>query len=334
MAAQQSYRLFNITLARRTQVGASLVRFTFTGPDVSQMATYAPDQRVKLFFPEGGSSLAPLFGLSHHEMQDWYSAYRALPENQRPLMRTYTIRALRPAQAEVDIEFVLHGDTGPASRWAMGASPGDQLAMAAPAANAQGPTLGYEWKPPQNVRRILIIADETALPAAAGILETLDDLPFKPKVEALFEVPRSGDVQPLSRNAKLRWLARDTEHDCQHGALLLRALRDIDLQQEIAALGGNPKATGKNGDGDGGSDDERSHGELSQDEPSQDELGQDENAPLWESATLDDSAPFYAWIAAETKVAMKLRRYLVNECGLPKQYVTSMGYWRLGKASS
>lgn len=30
---------------------------------------------------------------------------------------------------------------------------------------------------------------------------------------------------------------------------------------------------------------------------------------------------------------MKLRRYLVNECGLPKQYVTSMGYWRQGKAN-
>jgi NADPH-dependent ferric siderophore reductase len=24
---------------------------------------------------------------------------------------------------------------------------------------------------------------------------------------------------------------------------------------------------------------------------------------------------------------------LINECGLPKQYVTSMGYWRLGKAN-
>ncbi len=30
---------------------------------------------------------------------------------------------------------------------------------------------------------------------------------------------------------------------------------------------------------------------------------------------------------------MQLRRYLLNECGLPKQYVTSMGYWRLGKAN-
>ena len=42
MAAKPSYRLFDITLARRTQVSASLVKFTFTGPDVGYMATYAP----------------------------------------------------------------------------------------------------------------------------------------------------------------------------------------------------------------------------------------------------------------------------------------------------
>lgn len=76
--------------------------------------------------------------------------------------------------------------------------PGDRLAMTAPLANAGGEKLGYEWKPPRGVRRILIIADETALPAAAGIFETLDDLPLAPRVEALIEVPRSDDIQPLS----------------------------------------------------------------------------------------------------------------------------------------
>ena len=309
MAAKPNYRLFDITLARRTQVCASLVRFTFTGPEVGRMATYAPDQRVKLFFPTGNGSLDPLFEIARLEEHDWYGAYRALPDAQRPAARTYTIRALRPEQAEVDVEFVLHGDNGPASRWAMHAQPGDRLAMTAPDANAEGPKQGYEWKPPQGVRRILIIADETALPAAAGILETLDGLPLKPRVEALLEVPRSDDVQPLPQAAKLHWLPRDAEPDYQHGELLMRALRDIDLHKEIQALGG----TGMPG--------------VTNDEYD------DEDGPLWEPATLDDSAPFYAWIAAETKVAMRLRRYLVNELGLPKQYVTSMGYWRQGKAN-
>ncbi|WP_346797163.1 siderophore-interacting protein [Halomonas sp. Bachu 37] len=310
MAARQNYRIFDITLSRRTRISASLVRFTFSGPEVEQMATYAPDQRVKLFFPEGPDSLDALFEIAKHNEYDWYGAYRALPETLRPPMRTYTIRELRAECAEVDVEFVLHGDSGPASRWAMHAQPGDRLAMTAPAANVEGAKLGYEWKPPRNVRRILVIADETALPAAAGILESLDDLPCKPKVEALIEVPRSDDTQPLSQAGKLRWLARDTESDCHHGELLMRALRDIDLHREIRVLGGRPStSTG-------------------------DEDNEESETTFWEPATADDSAPFYAWIAAETKVAMQLRRYLLNECGLPKQYVTSMGYWRLGKPSS
>ncbi|MBD3896433.1 siderophore-interacting protein [Halomonas sp. ML-15] len=307
MAGRTSYRLFDITLARRTQVSPSLVRFTFTGPQVSQMATHAPDQRIKLFFPKDANGLDALFEIAKLEEHDWFGAYRALPEAQRPPMRTYTIRALRPARAEVDVEFVLHGDNGPASRWAMRARPGDRLAMTAPLANAGGEKLGYEWKPPRGVRRILIVADETALPAAAGIFETLDELPLAPRVEALIEVPRSDDIQLLSPPAKLRWLTRDTEPNCQHGDLLMRALRDIDLHQEIRALGGQQQAGAA------------------------DTLDQDD-AVLWEPATLDDNAPFYAWIAAETKVTRNIRRYLVNECGLPKQCVTSMGYWRQGKA--
>lgn len=309
MAGKQAYQLFDITLTQRTQISASLVKFTFTGPQVSQMATYAPDQRIKLFFAQPDATLNELFDIAQREAHDWYSAYLNLSEQTRPFMRTYTIRALRAEQAEVDVEFVLHGDSGPASRWATAARPGDRLAMVAPLAGAPGPHLGFEWKPPKGVRRILIIADETAVPAAAGILEALKELPTHPRVEALLEVPCRADAQPLPGAAHLRWLARDTAPDSHHGELLLKAVRDIDLQREIHALGGQP--------------DKAASSDI-----------EDSDAPFWEPAVVDDNAPFYAWIAAETKVAMQLRRYLVNECGLPKQYVTSMGYWRLGKANS
>ncbi|BBI60003.1 hypothetical protein HSBAA_13090 [Vreelandella sulfidaeris] len=82
---QATLPAFDITLARRTQVSASLVKFTFTGPDVGRMETYAPDQRIKLFFPESGGSLDPLFEIAKLEEHDWYGAYQALPDAQRPL---------------------------------------------------------------------------------------------------------------------------------------------------------------------------------------------------------------------------------------------------------
>ncbi|MGR4066950.1 siderophore-interacting protein [Billgrantia sp. C5P2] len=307
--AKQSYQVFDITLSRRTQVSPSLVRFTFTGPDVSRMATYAPDQRIKLFFPEAQSSLEALFDCVAGEPDGWYAAYRALPEALRPPMRTYTIRELRAERGEVDVEFVLHGDEGPASRWAMRAQPGDRLAMTAPVADVESAGVGYEWKPPRGVKRILVVADETALPAAAGILEELAVRADRPQVEALIEVPLGDDTQALPSTAKVSWLPRDATPGCAHGERLLCAVRDIDLRAEVASLGGKPESVDANAD--------------VHEEPG-DEL-------LWEAATADDGAPFYAWIAAESKVALGIRRYLVNECGLPKRYVSSMGYWREGK---
>lgn len=301
-----TYRLFDITLARRTQVSPSMVRFTFTGPEVDRMTTHAPDQRIKLFFPSQAGGLEALAEIAQLE-SDWYAAYRALPDASRPPMRTYTIRALRPEHSEVDVEFVLHGDNGPASRWAMHARPGDRLAMTAPTTEVEGPRLGFEWRPPRDVQRILLVADETALPAVAGILETLDALPSTPRVEALLEVPHSTDVQALEYPADLYWLPRDTVPGADHGDRLLHELRNIDLRREVLALDGQSDTADAN------------------DEP-------DTGRLLWESAALDDEAPFYAWVAAESRVAMGIRRYLVNECGLPKRYVTSMGYWRLGKA--
>ncbi|PMR72844.1 SIP domain-containing protein [Billgrantia endophytica] len=38
-------------------------------------------------------------------------------------------------------------------------------------------------------------------------------------------------------------------------------------------------------------------------------------------------------VAAESKAAVAIRRYLTDECGLPKRNVTCMGYWRLGKVT-
>ncbi|MCE8017690.1 siderophore-interacting protein [Halomonas sp. MCCC 1A17488] len=304
--AKQSYQVFDITLSRRTQLTPSLARFTFTGADVARMATHAPDQRIKLFFPTARGSLEALFDCVAAVPDDWYAAYRGLPEALRPPMRTYTIRALRAGHGEVDIEFVLHGDEGPASRWAMRAQPGDRLAMTAPTADVENLGVGYEWKPPRGVQRILVVADETALPAAAGILETLAARADRPQVDALIEVPLRDDTRPLAMTAGVRWLPRDVTPGCAHGERLLRAVRDVDLRAEIARLAD----TTDNIEG--------------QDEPAEDEL-------LWEAAATDDGAPFYAWIAAESKVALGIRRYLVNECGLPRRYVSSMGYWREGK---
>lgn len=310
MAGQSGYGYFDITLKQRTQISTSLVRFTFSGPDVPHMVTYAPDQRIKLFFPDGDASLETLSAIARASGADWYSPYRALDERIRPPMRTYTIRALRASAAEVDIEFVLHGDTGPASRWATRAQPGDRLGMIAPVADPEVKPAGFEWRPPKGMQRLLLVADETAVPAACGILESLQAQGHAPQVDALFEVPAVGDAQPLDDGLKghvnVQWLNRDRQPGCAHGDLLIQAVKALDLSSEIQAL-------------------QSSVAEGS------DTLEDAEDRLFWVLGDPDEGAPFYAWIAAESKVARSIRQYLVKECGLLKTNVSSMGYWREGK---
>jgi len=79
MAAQQTYRLFEVALKERRVLSPSLDRMVFTGADVARMTTGGPDQRIKVFFPLPGQE-APQVPSG----EDWYPRYRALPDDQRP----------------------------------------------------------------------------------------------------------------------------------------------------------------------------------------------------------------------------------------------------------
>ena len=41
-----------------------------------------------------------------------------MPDEEKPLGAYYTLRAWRPEVLELDMLFVLHGDSGPSSAWA------------------------------------------------------------------------------------------------------------------------------------------------------------------------------------------------------------------------
>ncbi|HCJ0720825.1 siderophore-interacting protein, partial [Pseudomonas aeruginosa] len=138
--SQPAYRLFNVELKRREQLSPALTRFVFGGPEVAEMKTLAADQRIKIFFPDASGQPPSLPGGS-----EWYQAYRSVEPARRPPMRTYTIRALRAEQEEVDVEFVLHGENGPASAWATHARIGDRLQLAAPNRQYGDDPGGYEW---------------------------------------------------------------------------------------------------------------------------------------------------------------------------------------------
>ena len=298
--SQPAYRLFNVELKRREQLSPALTRFVFGGPEVAEMKTLAADQRIKIFFPDASGQPPNLPGGS-----EWYQAYRSVEPARRPPMRTYTIRALRAEQEEVDVEFVLHGENGPASAWATHARIGDRLQLAAPNRQYGDDPGGYEWKPPAGVRHILLIADETALPAVAGILEELAGEAEPPVVEAFLEVPGEADILdlPAIPAARLHWLPRHQGGiHSRNGERMIEAARQARLPEREVAGGAAQEL---------------------------EDIDIDEEI-LWELAS-PESGSFYAWVAGESAAVMAIRRYLVQERGIDKRHLTLMGYWRAGR---
>ncbi|MEW2145235.1 siderophore-interacting protein [Micromonospora vinacea] len=162
IAAQ--YRFYAAHVVRARRVGASLIRVTFGGAELADFAGGGRDQSVSLFLPHPGQH-APVVAVEQGE--DWFGGWRALPADVRAVLRSYTIREHRPADAQVDIDFVSHGDTGPASRWAALAGPGGRVLLLGPAVPDNRSVC---LRPPDGTDLVLLAADETALPAVEGIL--------------------------------------------------------------------------------------------------------------------------------------------------------------------
>lgn len=297
------FRLFDVRVARIVDLAPSFRRFTFAGDDLAEFADNGYDQRIKFFLPlPCGYSCIP-------QGADWFLRWRDLPEDTKHPIRTYTVRAVRRESAEIDVDVVLHGDAGPASRWAGAAQVGDMLAILGPNAEHPGPHGGIDFVPPAHADRLLLAGDETAVPAITGILERL---PRDARGEAVLEVPVTGDELAVDApsGVSVRWLPRD---GAAHGALLVPA-----VQAACARLmpGEAPLPDGvtlEDVDIDTG---------LLWEVPVDFETGM----PLRQSAAL------YAWLAGEAGAIKTLRRHLVGTCGVDRKAVAFMGYWREGRA--
>ncbi|AHH95485.1 siderophore-interacting protein [Kutzneria albida] len=209
----KQFTLMRVTAVRR--LTPHMARVTFGG--LAEFEHLAPDQQAKLFFPRPGQGeptvpQPPADG----DIARWYQSYLAMPEAERPWMRSYSIRAHRPERHEIDIDFVLHGDTGPASAWASRAVPGDVLGLLGPAVSHYLEPSDEDW--------LLFLGDETALPAIGASLEAL---PAGTKTLAYIEVADSAEEQSFDTKADVtvHWVHRST------GRTLLDAARVAQLPE-------------------------------------------------------------------------------------------------------
>ncbi|MDD9207430.1 siderophore-interacting protein [Georgenia sp. 10Sc9-8] len=309
VAEVPTLRAFHVEVRAVRRVCPTFVRLTFAGPDLAEMGTGGPagtrDLRVKLLLPTGGSPVPDLQALGLG--RGWYRRWLAMDERTRGVMRTYTVRELRPRAGELDVDVVLHtaadGRTGPAAAWAAAARPGDRLTVVGP--NGRHPeTVGIEWDPGAS-RRVLLAGDETAVPAVAAILR---DLPAHLTGHALLEVPCAADVQQLQGppGVAVRWLPRERG---PHGELLQQEVREL---VRSGAADGTPV------------EDVDVDSTLLWDTPAH------PSGPARPGGRAAED--LYAWVAGEAAMVRDLRRYLVSTAGLDRRQVAFMGYWRQGRA--
>ncbi|WP_394433855.1 siderophore-interacting protein [Streptomyces sp. SGAir0957] len=208
------FRFFDLRVVRTRRLGPSLLRVTFTGDELAAFHGGGRDQSLSLFLPRPGQH-APVMPPVEpgDDGRAWHAAYRAIPAHERAIMRSYTLSGQRRARPghleEIDIDFVLHNDgpavAGPACRWAEGARPGDRAAVLGPAI---ADNAAVRCRPPRDFDHILMWGDETALPAALGVLAWL---PPDVSAHVILEVPRRGDVQPIvtAADVTVEWLVRE-----------------------------------------------------------------------------------------------------------------------------
>jgi NADPH-dependent ferric siderophore reductase len=93
-------------------------------------------------------------------------SFNELPVDNRPTVRTYTVRSVDSERRELTIDFVVHGDHGVAGPWAQAATPGQPAYLMGPS-GAYAPDPAADWH--------LMAGDEAALPAITAALEALPD---------------------------------------------------------------------------------------------------------------------------------------------------------------
>lgn len=166
---------------------------TFGGGDLASFAPIGPDTFLALLLPPPGRDELTI------DASFTWEQWEAMPEADRPVGAYYTVRRWRPDAAELDMLFVLHGDEGHASAWAARARPGDPVGLWGPRTM---------WHPPADPAWYLLVADDTGLPAVAGILE---QLPERATVRVLAEVDDASTHQelPVRPGCEVTWLHRD-----------------------------------------------------------------------------------------------------------------------------
>lgn len=180
-----------LTVTRKEQITPHYVRVYLTGQEIPLFENTTVGVNNKILIPPKGVDQ-----IHFPEFDNEKGQWLPVPEDVRPVVRTYTHRGIDLNTHEIWIDFVAHGDEGPASAWANSAKEGDVLGV-----------LMRDGKKPLYTKadNYLLVADATGIPVLSAILE---DLPSTAKGTCIVEVHGKEDEQALETQADINmiWL--------------------------------------------------------------------------------------------------------------------------------
>lgn len=163
------------TVLRAERVAPPIVRVTVSGPDFADFTSTGPADHVRVYFPDAaaGELVAPT---STGPGEDGI-----VRPDRASIARDFTPLPRTTADGvEVDLDFFVHPDPGPASAWAEGARPGDRLVLVGPRGSRRAP---------QGIDGLVLICDETSLPSATRWVR---DIPVGIPVDVIASVHGDG----------------------------------------------------------------------------------------------------------------------------------------------
>ena len=165
-----------------------MIRIVLTSPELKSRPKGCEGANCKIFIPNKNQSPDDLI--------------EQILSGPRPTVRTYTVRNFRKDLLELDIDFVVHGDEGPASKFALNAKPGDFLGFRGPS-EVKIKDYYADW--------YLLAADMSALPVVAA---TLEKLPKNAVGMAIIEVQSKEDIQNIyaPKGIDINWLIQSDPH--------------------------------------------------------------------------------------------------------------------------
>ncbi len=201
--------LHEVTVVGAENITPHMRRVTFACADVAPFI--GGDMHVRILVPPKGRQ--PVWpGYREDGRIAWPGGDDQL------LVRVYTIRRVDVARREVSIDFWQHpapGVSTPGADFARDARPGDRLALVGPGSGGL-----------PAARSILLIGDESALPAIARIAA---EVPEGTALKAIIEVLDAAEEQPLPTAGTLdvTWLHRAAYAPSETGRLLDEAKKAI-----------------------------------------------------------------------------------------------------------